>query len=116
LRAKRAELGKIDAQLNWSFIEVRMQEINQLEIGTTLNNDQLCDIFKCSPQGGMRRSKKTNSLVIVSNHVESIYDDRWLKNILHYTGMGQKGDQRLDYAQNKTLAESDRNGVAVYLF
>lgn len=33
-----------------------------------------------------------------------------------YTGMGQEGDQSLAFAQNKTLAESDTNGVDVHLF
>ncbi|WP_448343547.1 hypothetical protein [Desulfovibrio piger] len=32
------------------------------------------------------------------------------------TGMGQKGDQSLTFAQNKTLAESNSNGVTVHLF
>lgn len=36
----------------------------------------------------MRRSKATNTLVLVSNHVESVYDDRWEGDIFHYTGMG----------------------------
>jgi len=44
-----------------------------LQFGAEIDNDRLCDIFKCSPQGGMRRSKQTNTLVIVSNHIESIY-------------------------------------------
>lgn len=30
--------------------------------------------------------------------------------------MGMEGDQDLNYAQNKTLAESNNNGVIVYLF
>jgi 5-methylcytosine-specific restriction enzyme A len=35
---------------------------------------------------------------------------------MHYTGMGQKGDQSLDFMQNRTLAQSDENGVDVHLF
>jgi len=84
--------------------------------GTKLNNTELCETFGCSPQGGMRRAHKTNTLIIVSNHVESIYDDRWSGGVLHYTGMGTKGDQSLTFQQNKTLAESDSNGVTVHLF
>ena len=60
----------------------------QLEQGQVLDNKALIEIFKCSPQGGMRRSLKTNTLVVVSNHVESIYDDRWIEDTFHYTGMG----------------------------
>lgn len=51
--------------------------------GTKLNNNELRETFGCSPQGGMRRAHKTNTLVIVSNHVESIYDDRWSGGVLH---------------------------------
>ena len=87
-----------------------------LTSGTTLNNQELCDIFLCSPQGGMRRAHKTNTLVIVSNHIVSIYDDRWNDNVFHYTGMGTIGDQSLTFAQNKTLSESKDNGVAIHLF
>ena len=63
--------------------------------GQVIDNLQICQTFGCSPQGGMRRSRKTNTLVLVSNHVESIYDDRWINGVFHYTGMGQKGDQLL---------------------
>ncbi len=64
----------------------------------------------------MRRSNRTNTLVIVSNHVASIYDDRWVNDLLHYTGMGQQGDQSLEFNQNRTLNESRANGVSVHLF
>ncbi|ROO77095.1 HNH endonuclease [Vibrio crassostreae] len=93
-----------------------MYEYNIPTPGTKLNNSDLCEIFGCSPQGGMRRSHKTNTLVIVSNHIKSIYDDRWVSDVLYYTGMGSKGDQSLTFQQNKTLAESRTNGVAVHLF
>ena len=82
-----------------------------IERGSILNNDQLCALFGCSPQGGMRRSLKTNTLVLVSNHVASIYDDRWVDGVFHYTGMGQTGDQSITSSQNKTLAESGINNV-----
>ncbi|HEF8772167.1 TPA: HNH endonuclease [Providencia stuartii] len=93
-----------------------MEKYNDLKIGTKLNNTELCRIFGCSPQGGMRRSHKTNTLIIISNHIKSIYDDRWSDNVLHYTGMGTKDDQSLSFQQNKTLAESRINGVTVHLF
>jgi 5-methylcytosine-specific restriction protein A len=93
-----------------------MMELNLPKTGDTLTNDRLCEIFQCSPQGGMRRSLKTNTLVLVSNHVDSVYHDRWIDGVLHYTGMGQKGDQSLDFMQNKTLAQSGSTDVAVHLF
>jgi 5-methylcytosine-specific restriction protein A len=87
----------------------------KLNKGDVINNEELIQIFKCSTQGGMRRSHKTNTLVLVSNHVKSIYSDRWFGKELHYTGMGSTGDQTLG-AQNKTLHESNFNGVEVHLF
>ena len=87
----------------------------KLNKGDVINNEELTQIFKCSTQGGMRRSHKTNTLVLVSNHVKSIYSDRWFGKELHYTGMGSSGDQTLG-AQNKTLHESNFNGVEVHLF
>lgn len=90
--------------------------IHELEQGTRLNNNELCSIFKCSSQGGMRRSKETNSLLLIANHIESLYDDRWENDIFYYTGMGQKGDQSLNFSQNKTLNTSFENNINVYLF
>ena len=64
----------------------------------------------------MRRSHETNSLILVSNHVKSIYDDKWKGDILHYTGMGSKGDQSLSFMQNRTLSEGGSNNVEIHLF
>lgn len=74
-----------------------MLSINTLKAGQELTNNELYEVFGCGNSGGMRRSKKTNSLILISSHVESIYDDRWDGNVLFYTGMGQNGDQSLDF-------------------
>lgn len=94
----------------------KMTKIDNLMPGTVLNNKQLCEIFRCSPQGGMRKSNTTHTLVLITNHVESIYSDVWNDDVLHYTGMGQKGDQDLDSMQNKTLNNIDSNGINVHYF
>ena len=95
-----------------------MANIDSLKIGTELDNAELQAIFKCSPQGGMRRSHETNTLVIVSNRIRSIYTDRHDEetSTLYYTGMGTEGNQSLSFAQNRTLAESNSNGVTVHWF
>ena len=87
-----------------------------LKPGDSVNNQGLREIFKCGLQGGMRRSHATNTLIIISDPTKGIYDDRWMGDVFHYTGMGLKGDQSLHYAQNRTLAQSDTNEVEVYLF
>ena len=93
---------------------------SQIEIGDKLNNAELCNIFKCSPRGGMRKSNQTNSLVLVSDQTQKTdinpYQDKWINGILHYTGMGLKGNQSITFAQNKTLANLETNKVKVFLF
>lgn len=64
----------------------------------------------------MRRSKTTNTLVIVSDYTKGIYHDKWIGGVLHYTGMGKTGDQDINWAQNATLAASGRNDIDVHLF
>ena len=88
----------------------------KLEIGQTLKNSDIIDIFKCGNMGGMRRSKTTNTLVIVSDYTKGLYHDKWIGGILHYTGMGKIGDQDINWAQNATLAGCGQNGVDVHLF
>lgn len=87
-----------------------------LEIGQILKNSEIVETFKCGNMGGMRRSKTTNTLVIVSDYTKGLYHDKWIGGVLHYTGMGKSGDQDIHWAQNATLAACGRNGVDVHLF
>ena len=64
----------------------------------------------------MRRSLRTNSLVLITRGSGGTYFDRWEGSHFHYTGMGLVGDQDVDRSHNKTLVESDTNGVAVFHF
>ncbi|MEK4351125.1 HNH endonuclease signature motif containing protein [Paenibacillus sp. FSL R5-0475] len=94
----------------------RPKSIGELTIGKIIDNTTLCNIFKCSPQGGMRRSLKTNSLVLVSDHTTGTYDDFWDGPVLNYTGMGLIGDQDINFMQNKTLNISRGTNVELHLF
>lgn len=87
-----------------------------LKIGQILKNADVVDTFKCGNMGGMRRSRTTNTLVIVSDYTKGIYHDKWISGVLHYTGMGKSGDQDINWAQNATLAACGHNGVDVHLF
>ena len=82
-------------------------KINKLIIGSKFSNDDICTAFLCSPLGGMRRSKRTNTLVLIANQTKSMHDDRWLDGKLLYTGMGTGGSQTLKGNQNITLYESN---------
>ena len=87
----------------------------RFNIGETVTNQELYTEFQCANMGGMRRSKSTNTLVIISDHTKKLYEDKWFGDTLHYTGMGKIGDQNIGRAQNKTLANSRKNGVEVHL-
>ncbi|CAM4313023.1 HNH endonuclease [Erysipelothrix aquatica] len=91
-----------------------------LIVGNTYNNAQLMEIFKISGQGGMRKSNTTNSLVLISNRVQkrdlNPYEDKWIGDELHYTGMGMSGDQSIQFMQNKTLNDSNNTDIKLYLF
>ena len=58
--------------------------MDKLKIGSHYNNDDICNTFLCAPQGGMRRSHKTNTLVIVANHTKSLYDDKWILDTMNF--------------------------------
>lgn len=93
-----------------------MSFIPSFAIGSTVENADIVNEFKCGNMGGMRRAKGTNTLVIISDHTKGLYEDKWFSEVLHYTGMGKNGDQDLNFMQNRTLAQSAHNGVDVYLF
>ena len=81
-----------------------------------VSNEQICREFLCGVRGGMRRTLRTNSLVLISGTKRSIYMDRWDRDVFHYTGMGLHGDQSLYDSQNWTLVSSPKNRVKIYLF
>ena len=95
---------------------VQSEDYHSLGVGDEISNIQLSTFFQCSSQGGMRRSTQTNTLVLISNPIGSVYQDRWDGDDLYFTGMGLVGDQELEGNQNKTLYESRANEVEIHLF
>ncbi|MEK3715328.1 AAA family ATPase [Paenibacillus sp. FSL H8-0122] len=93
-------------------------EISDLKPGMDIDEYNLINLFKCSRQGSMRRSLKTNSLVLLSYKdrppYANVFKDK--NGLWQYTGMGRIGDQNLQYSQNKTLLNSNDTGVNLYLF
>jgi 5-methylcytosine-specific restriction enzyme A len=83
--------------------------------GDVLTNTEISQQFAVGNMSGMRRSLTRNLLVLISDPFKGLYQDRWEGDILHYTGMGLTGDQSLTFAQNRTLAESPKTGIAVHL-
>ena len=86
---KRQELNNYEIRLEGTPSHDTPTEFHvPIKPGDTIDNDTLRAIFQCSSQGGMRRSLKTNSLVLVSDHTKSTYEDKWVNNFFHYTGHG----------------------------
>lgn len=108
-----------DPDVVLEFLQKRRDEVqDQLIIGENYTNEQITNIFRVGNMGGMRKSNTKNALVLISFHSgkDRLYNDYWKEDTLYYTGMGQNGDQDINFAQNKTLAKSKTNGVTVYLF
>ena len=87
-----------------------MPSENTAEPGQVLTNREACDIFKCSPVGRMRRSRRTNSMLLFYDPAEV----DWIDGILEFRGSGREGDQKLT-SHNRTLYQSDSSGVEVFL-
>lgn len=90
-----------------------------IKLGDKLSNDEMRNLFQCGNMGGMRPSRKTGTLVIISDDTKGLYRDVWKNGVLHYTGTGKVGDQVLTGRKghpNGTLYHSDTNGVEVHLF
>lgn len=86
-----------------------------LKIGDILTFQTLREKFDCGNAGGILPSNKNKAVVIVSNHIKGIYSDRWEGDVLHYTGAGQEGDQKLT-GNNKSLLEAESKGYTIYFF
>jgi 5-methylcytosine-specific restriction protein A len=100
-------------QLGFTVVEKNPESLPSP--GDVLGNEQIGRRFGVGNMGGMRRSKGRNLLVLISDPFKGLYQDRWEGEVLHYTGMGPSGPQSLNYAQNRTLAESTNTGIAVHL-
>ncbi len=87
----------------------------KLNPGDVINNTQLKKEFVCSTLGGMRRSAKTNTMVLVGDHTNELYTDEWKDGVLNYTGMGITEGKRID-KRDKVLAESFMNSICIHLF
>ena len=92
-------------------------KISELELYKKYNLDDLRRTFgNKSFMQGMVYTASNNTLVLISKYTKGrIYQDKIENGIIHYTGMGQEGDQKLALA-NKRLANAKRDNTTVYLF
>lgn len=123
----KKHLYDLDEVKEWLKDRNNASAINDLVIGQEYKNDEIAKTFKCSTQGGMRRSTSNNSLVLFTDHssTDTFYKDYWAieedehgnqYTVLHYSGMGLEGDQDMDKGQNPTLRDSNESSIRVFLF
>ncbi|MFE5500831.1 hypothetical protein ACFQ6G_26275, partial [Bacillus cereus] len=94
-----------------------MEFTPNVKTGQILTNKQLMNIFRCGGQGGMRRSIKTNTLVLISDFTTDTYRNMWKEDgVWNFIGMGTEGNQTLKYLQNPTLYQSNENKIQLHLF
>lgn len=92
-----------------------MIDLKKLYSKDAFTNKEVAEIFKVSPQGGMRISRTNNCLVLVHKTNDDFYADSWQDDTLYYVGHGQIGDQQMKMS-NKALNESHQNNMQVFLF
>ena len=87
-----------------------------LSIGEIITNEQVTQVFGVRNMGGMRRSRANNLLVLVADFTKGLYLDKWIRDVLHLTGIGQVGDQNIADPYNAIVAGSRTNDVELHLF
>jgi 5-methylcytosine-specific restriction protein A len=86
-----------------------------LVIGQIYTAKDYCNEFKCGCRSGMNYSKTTKSMVIITKANTTAHNDFWIDDVLHYTGQGRLGDQKLTRS-NKRLSNANRENTKLYIF
>lgn len=86
-----------------------------IEVGETINNRQLMDIFHCACEGGIRYSSKTQTIILVINNTKKGIPNVWHGNIIEFAGRPFKQMENFTGA-NKRLEQFLSTNGAVFLF
>ncbi|MBZ4684242.1 MAG: hypothetical protein PWP46_2206 [Fusobacteriaceae bacterium] len=86
-----------------------------LELNQEVTNKEIAEIFQCSNQGGIRKSNKTKTIVIIAKFLDCSYKHKKDGDMLYFVGIGKKGDQQLT-RQNKSLYNAEKEGYSIHCF
>jgi len=90
-------------------------DYKDLKIGDKVGNKDIAELFLCSNQGGVRKSKKTNTIVLIAKFDNCSYKHRKDGDITYFTGMGKNGNQQMK-RQNKSILMAKEEGFNLHLF
>lgn len=93
----------------------KLENEKKLEINSVYTQEDIKNILDITIMKGMNFKINKNRLILIRNHVKSIYLDRQEGDILYYTGEGTTGNQSLTGA-NRRLLDSNKDNTEVYLF
>lgn len=82
-----------------------------LKNGQVVTHSQLADLLDVKTLKSTRYLKERNTLVIIADFTKGDHPDKWIGDILHYTG-----GPRIAGSTNAKLADSRSNGVRMCLF
>jgi len=90
-------------------------DYRDLKVGDKIINKDIAELFLCTNQGGVRKSKKTNTIVLIAKFDNCSYKHRKDGDILYFTGMGKNGNQEMK-RQNKSILNAAEEGFILHLF
>ena len=87
------------------------------KLGEKFTEDQMAERFGVPPGGGIRTSKTSRDIILVSRvDVPTGYDDDDSGEYVYYSGYVEKDDGQMADWRNKMLSESRQNGRRVLYF
>ena len=110
-----AKPGLCAVPSNRVYLEDCTEALKRFRNGDIIGNKEIADFFKVTNQGGIRKSLKTKSIVVIAKFTDCSYKHSKKEDILYFVGMGKKGNQQLT-RQNKALFDAKKEGFAIHVF
>ena len=100
-----------------TFMKDRRAKIPQeIEVGTNYLNEEIVKIFNVIPSGPVRKSHTRNALVLfVDEGSDGLTNDYWRNDILYFSNHCKRRGSNF-ICEDKIIAESNTNGITMYLF
>ena len=100
------------------FIKQRKDSEMQVVVGNIYTNQEICDSFRVSPMGGIRKSNSKRAIIAIAytHNSEFKHYDYWVDDTLYFYGQGAYGNQNFETGYNASLFDAPKTGYTIYLF